>query len=443
MNEKRGNIDTWLKRAARQPGPGIDRKDEDEGWAGLSAMLDDDKKRPGIIAGATGLRLRRNRWLTLTAAALILCVLLLISLYRSKDIPRPSSNKALTRLTPGKTDNTARNNTGGGIVQQASPSSRPMQNEAPAQGLAGTVADHTPAHPPAGDITPENPPSLPAPAPPAQKEPDKAPDNRMTTGGLSLETIPLPNGNSLTLFGPGQHKWPTLPSLPDSTTPSPRWALQAGFLATNDEGLGARVSFMYRLPISRHFYLQPYIGAGYTGNYDKTIQHLQVLPIQNGTTGQYRTDSIWTYYKVKNVLNADAGIRVGYTLGQFAFGTGIRYHHMLQSKGDSASGRKLGPAPSGTTYRQAFSKADVPGRHSFYWEMEAAYQWRFGLQTGISYQFLLHENASPAWQPPVPAFNSGGSNSSTIPGFIIPAARNSLQDKGRLEIYLRLPLGKK
>src|SRR5688572_29123883 len=99
MNEKRGNIETWLKTAAQQPGPGINRKDEDESWAGLSAMLDNDDAGPGIITGSSGLHLRRSRWLTVTAAALITSVLLLISLRRTEDITRPPSGKAHTTVT--------------------------------------------------------------------------------------------------------------------------------------------------------------------------------------------------------------------------------------------------------------------------------------------------------------------------------------------------------
>lgn len=421
MNEKCGNIETWLKTAAQQPGPGIERKDEDEGWAGLSAMLDNNDARPGIITGGSGLHLRRSRRLTITAAALITSVLLLISLRRTEDITQPPSGKAHTTVTSGNTNNTAPSNAGSSIVHQ--PPARPSAPAQNAKPVAGVAASHVPALP-------------------AQKEP-----RSMMASGLSLQTLPLPgaradsNGLTLSGVGVGEHKWP-IPSLPDTVARYPRWAVQAGFLATNDEGLGGRVSFMYRVPVSRHFYLQPFIGAGYTGNYNRALGHLGVQPIPVGTTGQYRTDSIWTSYRVQHMITADAGVRIGYSLRQFSFGTGIRYHNILQSKGDSTSVRKPGGAPSGTMYSQAFSKADAPGRHSFYWEVEAAYQWRFGLQAGISYQLLVNESASPAWQPPV--FDpSSGSSSSTYPDALVPATRNYLQDKGRLEIYLRMPLGKK
>ena len=421
MNEKRGNIESWLKTAARQPGPGIDRKDEDDSWAGLSAVLDNDDAGPGIITGGSGLHLRRSRWLTITAAALITSVLLLISLRRTEDITRPPFGKAHTTVTSGKTNSTARNNDGSGTVHQPSaPLSTTAQNTEP---VAGAATSHIPALP-------------------EQKQP-----GNMMANGLSLQTVPLPGvragSNGLILSGVvvGEHKWP-IPSLPDTVAPYSRWAVQAGFLMTNDEGLGGRISFMYRLPLSRHFYLQPYIGAGYTGNYNRALGHLGVQPIPVGTTGQYRTDSVWTSYRVQHMITADAGIRIGYSLRQFSFGTGIRYHHILQSKGDSSSVTKPGGAPSGTMYRRAFSKADAPGRHSFYWELEAAYQWRSGLQAGISYQLLVNESASPAWQPS--AFDpSSGSSSSTYPEVFVPATSNYLQDKGRLEIYLRLPLGKK
>jgi hypothetical protein len=160
-------------------------------------------------------------------------------------------------------------------------------------------------------------------------------------------------------------------------------------------------------------------------------------------SGRNKTDSIWTTYRVKSVLSADAGIRIGYTLRQFSFGTGVRYHHILHSTGDSSALQKRGGAPTGIMYNQAFSKANAPGKHSFYGEIEANYQWRFGLTTGISYQFLINKSTSPAWQSPE-MYSSGSSNSTTIPGLInTPDIKNSLQDKGRLEIYLRLPLRRK
>jgi len=222
----------------------------------------------------------------------------------------------------------------------------------------------------------------------------------------------------------------------------PRWAIQAGFLATNDKGRGARISLMYYLPIKGNFYLQPYIGAGYTGNYDKALMHLGVQPVVDGS-GLNRTDSIWTTYRVKSVLSADAGIRIGYTLRQFSFGTGLRYHQILHSTGDSSALKKWGGAPTGVMYNKAFSKADAPGKHSFYGEIEANYQWRFGLTTGISYQFLINESTSAAWESPA-MYSSGSSNSTATPGLInTPDIKNSLQDKRRLEIYLRMPLRRK
>lgn len=448
MNEKRGNIESWLKTAAQQPGPGIDRKDEDESWAGLSAMLDDDKERPGIIAGAANLRLRRNRWLILTAVALIASLLLLISLYRSQEVSRPSSSSALTTATPGKTDNTDRNGSGDGIAQQAPapPSGRIIQHEESAEQVAGAVVGHIPAARPAEEIAKEE--LQPQQqllqeqeaAPPVQQ----VPDNPLITNanGLSLQTLPLPYSNGLNLSGARLALLPAPPSAA-AVAPNPYWAVQAGFLATSDEGRGLRLSAMYHLPIKRHFYLEPYIGAAYTGNYDKQLQHIGVKerPAPIGGTGQDRTDSIWTDYQVKSALSADAGIRIGYTLRQFSFGSGIRYHHILHSKGDTSNYMKGGGAPNGTKYSEAFSKANAPGRHSFYWEAELAYRWRFGLQTGVSYQLLLNESASSSWQPPV--YDPSGSNSTGTPGEHFPNIKNSLQDKGRLEIYLRMPLGRK
>jgi len=455
MNEKRGNIDNWLKTAAQQPGPGLDRKDEEEGWAGLSAMLDDDKKRPGIIAGGTGIvsGLRRKRWLIFTAAALIVSLTLLMSsLYFSKDatdITRPSSTNALTSATPGNTNNTVRNGSDSGMTQQApTPPSGITQHEEPAEQVAGAVVGHEPTLPlaseTAGEVTLQHQQQAltqqKAAAPPAQKEPDEL--ENIKANGLSLQTLPLPHSYGLSLSGAGQHLL-TTPSSKAATARYPRWAIQAGFLATNDKGRGARVSLMYHLPIKGNFYLQPYIGAGYTGNYNKALMHFGVQSVVDGS-GLNRTDSIWTTYRVKSVLNADAGIRIGYTLRQFSFGTGVRYHHILHSTGDSSALQKWGGAPTGVMYNQAFSKADAPGKHSFYGEIEANYQWRFGLTTGISYQFLINESSSPAWQSPA-MYSSGGSNSTTLPGGLIntPNIKNSLQDKGRLEIYLRLPLRRK
>jgi len=427
MNEKRGNIDNWLKTAAQQPGPGLDRKDEEEGWAGLSAMLDNDKKRPGIIAGGTGIvsGLRRKRWMIFTAAALIVSLTLLMSsLYFSKDatdITRPSSSNALISATPGNTNNTARNGSDSGMTQQApTPPSGITQHEEPAEQVAGAVV---------GDVM----------APPAQKEPGHL--ENIKPNGLSLRTLPLPHSYGLSLSGAGQQLL-TTSSSKAAAVRYPRWAIQAGFLATNDKGRGARVSLMYYLPIKRNFYLQPYIGAGYTGIYDKALMHLGVQPVVDGS-GQNRTDSIWTTYRVKSVLSADAGIRIGYTLRQFSFGTGLRYHRILHSTGDSSALKKLGGAPTGVVYNQAFSKANAPGKHSFYGEIEANYQWRFGLTMGISYQFLINESTSAAWESPE-MYSSGSSNSTTAPGLInTPAIKNSLQDKRRLEIYLRLPLRRK
>jgi hypothetical protein len=281
-----------------------------------------------------------------------------------------------------------------------------------------------------------------APQPQAERPSQKEPDNleNIKASGLSLQTLPLPHSYGLSLSGAGQRLL-TATSAKAAAVRDARWAIQAGFLATSDEGRGGRVSFMYRLPIKGNFYLQPYIGAGYTGHYDKTLRHMGVQPVVDGS-GQNRTDTIWTTYAVKNVLNADAGIRIGYTFRQFSFGTGIRYHQILHSAGDSASVKKRGGAASGTMFNQAFSKADAPGKHSFYWELEAAYQWRFGLQTGISYQLLMHENASTIWQSP--GYDPGSSNSTTTPGpGGDPVIKNNLQDKGRWEIYLRMPLRRK
>jgi hypothetical protein len=441
MSEKRGNIETWLKTAASQPGPGIDRKEEDEGWAGLSAMLDGDDASPGITGGS-GLPLRR-RWLAVTAAALILSLLLLISPRRLKDISRPPSGKAYTTVTHGQSNNTVRRNAGGGIVHQAParPSGKPVPGTEPLTAAAARP-DRMPAQQPAR-YTVEKPLWEQEAARPLQKEPD----NITVANGLSLRTIPLPGAwagnNGLVLPGAGQYRWP-VPSLPGAAARYARWAIQAGIVAANDEGLGGRVSFMYRLPVRRHFYLQPYIGAGYTGNYDKTLQHLNAVTVQSGTSGLYRSDFMWTSYKVKSVLAADAGFRAGYTLRQFSFAAGMRYHYILQSKGDTTSFRKSVSGQAGTGYHQTFSKADAPGRHSFYGEVEAAYQWRSGLQTGVSFQLLLHKSAlPPSWQTEVSDPGSGSSWWTTIPGAAPPAAGDRLQDKGRLEIYLRMPLRKK
>lgn len=459
MNEKRGNIDNWLKTAAQQPGPGLDRKDEEEGWAGLSAMLDDDRKRPGIIAGGAGLvsGLRRKRWLIFTAAALIVSLTLLMSYpyfsKKSTDITRPSSSNALTSATPGNTNSTAGDNSNnGGVTQQApTPPSGITQHEEPAEQVAGAVVGHELALPSAGGTAEKTQQSaqqrvmLPQPAsrqaavPATKNEPDHV--QNIKANGLSLQTLPLPHSYGLSLSGAGQQLL-TIPSAKAAAVRYPRWAVQAGFLATNDKGRGARVSLIYHLPIKGNFYLQPFIGAGYTGNYNKALMHFGVQPVVDGS-GLNRTDSIWTTYRVKSVLSADAGIRIGYALRRFSFGTGLRYHHILHSAGDSSSLQKWGGAPTSVMYNQAFSKADAPGKHSFYGEIEANYQWRFGLTTGISYQFLINESTSAAWQSPA-MYTSGSSNSTILPGTInTPGIKSSLQDKGRLEIYLRLPLRRK
>lgn len=434
MKEEHGNIETWLKTAAQQPGPGIDRKDEEDGWAGLSAMLDDDEAKPGIIAGGPDLRIRRRRLLTLTAVAVITSVLLLISLRHLKDISRPSSGNAQTTVATGDTNNTVRKSDGNGIVHQAAeqPSDKKPQH---AEQAAGDAPGDTPAPLPEGNIK-EDPVLLPQqPALPVQTQPDHG-----MSDGWSLQTVPLARNNGLTLPGPGQLKWPVPPRAAASAL-YPRWAVQAGFVAASDEGRGARTSLMYRLPVRKHFYLQPYIGAGYTANYDKPLQHLAVVSARD-STGPYRQDSVWTSYRVRNMLTADAGVRAGYTLRQFSFAAGIRYHYIVQSNGDSSSFRKPAPPPSNAFTAPAFSKATAPGRHSFYGEVEAAYQWRFGLQTGISYQLLLKRSASPGWQSPVT--DAGGSPvGSSNPGPPPSSGSASLQDKGRLEIYLRMPLNKK
>ncbi|WP_298737896.1 hypothetical protein [uncultured Chitinophaga sp.] len=463
MNEKRGNIDNWLKTAAQQPGPGLDRKDEDEGWAGLSAMLDDDRKRPGIIAGATGTvsGWRRKRWLLLTLAAGVLTLsLLTFSLFFSNDTKvitdhtRPSSGHTLHNTTTGETNHNNRDNSAD-VTPERAPASTPaiIRREKTAEQPAGGADDGVPVRRPPAATTKEsradNQLSLQGAVHPL--EPQKAAADMISvqheaaameeikTNGLSLQTLPLPRHHPLSLNGTGQ-QLPVTPAA-QAAAKYPRWAIQAGFLATTDEGRGGRVSFLYRLPIRQHFYLQPYIGAAYTGGYDKQLGHVGEETVTIGS-GQTRTDSVWTTYQVKHMWSADAGIRVGYTLQRFSVGAGVRYHHILHSAGDTIMTRKALSTPSVISNSQAFSKAAAPGKHSFYGELEANYQWRFGIITGISYQLLLHENASSEWQFLQPGSNSS-SSVSTPGGWTMPVLKNSLQDKSRLEIYLRLPLKRK
>lgn len=429
MDEYRGNIEQWLKRAARQPASGNGAADEDRGWEELSAMLDAAPEDRGAVGSIPPRGLRWTRWLAVAALAVVVPIVLI---FLSR---KPDGQK---HVTTGKTPNEQPMTGGKGTAD-------------PRSSAASTPAP--PAGTPAGALSTSI----------NTTHPDKdkngylkniaRADSGETAGsitsmGLLLYPVPTPDLlaglKNTSLSGAVQSKLPVLP-LPAYRIRYPHWAAGAGVLLSDGGGYGARVSLQYELPLQRGFYLQPYVGASYIGGQKKYFRHVHVQSTQNTMTDRYRIDSVWTLYRAESTIYADAGIRAGYRLKRFSFGTGIRYQHMLQSKGTVLPpvNRWLTDSslvPASTIYNKAFSKKRMPGRQSFLLDIEAAYQWRSGLQTGVSYRVPVHQRApEPAWDAPIPS--GGGSGNWSSVGYDLwnlPRQR----DKGMLEIYIRMPFGK-
>ena len=278
---------------------------------------------------------------------------------------------------------------------------------------------------------------------------DSANDNIKVTMLNPIATLNLFAGGRNVLLSPAAAGQRPVPPPPAFHIHYSRWAVQAGLLLNGDKGYGARVSVLYQLPLYKRFYLQPYAGASYTGGYDKNFYHVYLPSQKIDSTSSYKTDTVLTSYHVKNTFSADAGIRAGYRFNRFSAGTGLRFNYILQSGGKVWPVTRLGSSAGSQTpsayFNTAFSKRRVPGQYSLSWEVEAAYEWRSGLQTGASYRLrVMEHSAGPEWMmfPDIsPGQNAGQSSNISISAGKKPSF--SLQDKGMLEIYIRLPIGKK
>lgn len=213
---------------------------------------------------------------------------------------------------------------------------------------------------------------------------------------------------------------------------SSRWALQAGLIASPGNSYGLRVGILYVYQLNDKLYLQPQLSASYLTGQDKTFTHWSVSEQRRDSSNpsgpaSYDVDSTVTPFTLKNTFAVSAGINFGYTKNRLAISTGPVYSY------GSASGKKDSVRVYSSVFNDstglhtplsspAFSKGRLPGVHQLSWNIEVSYYLLPRMQAGINYRFVL--------------LRSKGDK-----GFIEPV--KMIQDNSLLELYIRIPLGKK
>jgi hypothetical protein len=211
-----------------------------------------------------------------------------------------------------------------------------------------------------------------------------------------------------------------------------RWGLQLGLLSPLSSALGIRAGVLYIYPLGNNWFLQPQLSASYLTGYDKAFTHVAISKHLSDTSGgatqdRYDVDTTRTPYTFKRAFAGSAGINVGYHRNKLAVSTGLVYSMAMASgKQDSAhvnSGvvRDTTVNPAQFT-DPAFSPGRLPGKSQLSWNIDLSWYVTPRMQAGFNYRVVLWRSAGDK-------------------GFQAPLQR--IQDNSLLELYIRIPIGKK
>jgi len=210
-----------------------------------------------------------------------------------------------------------------------------------------------------------------------------------------------------------------------------RWGLQLGVLSPLSSALGLRVGVLYILPLGNNWFLQPQLSASYLTGYDKPFTHIAISKQHSDTSGggsqdDYDVDTTSTPYTFKRAFAGSAGINVGYHRNKLAVSTGIVYS-MASASGKQDSARVRSGVIRDTTGAApftdpSFSPGRLPGKNQLSWNFDLSWYVTPRLQAGFNYRVELWRSAGDK-------------------GFQAPLQR--IQDNSLLELYIRIPIGKK
>jgi len=211
-----------------------------------------------------------------------------------------------------------------------------------------------------------------------------------------------------------------------------RWGLQLGLLSPLSSALGIRAGVLYIFPLGNNWFLQPQLSASYLTGYDKAFTHVAISKQYSDTSvggaqDRYQVDTTRTPYTFKRAFAGSAGINVGYHRNKLAVSTGLVYSMAMASgKRDSAhvsSGivRDTTVNPAQFT-DPAFSPGRLPGKSQLSWNFDLSWYVTPRIQAGFNYRVVLWHSAGDK-------------------GFQAPLQR--IQDNSLLELYIRIPIGKK
>lgn len=210
-----------------------------------------------------------------------------------------------------------------------------------------------------------------------------------------------------------------------------RWGLQLGLLSPLSSALGLRIGVVYIYPLGNNWFLQPQVSASYLTGYDKPFTHVAISKQHSDTSGggsqdNYDVDTTHTPYTFKRAFAGSAGINVGYHKNKLAVSTGLVYSMAMASgKKDSArvsSGVIRDTTGAAPFIDPAFSPGRLPGKNQLSWNLDLSWYVTPRLQAGFNYRVVLWRSAGDK-------------------GFQAPLQR--IQDNSLLELYIRIPIGKK
>ncbi|WP_298735207.1 hypothetical protein [uncultured Chitinophaga sp.] len=211
-----------------------------------------------------------------------------------------------------------------------------------------------------------------------------------------------------------------------------RWGLQLGVLSPLSSALGLRVGVLYIYPLGNNWFLQPQLSASYITGYNKVFSHVAVSKYRIDTTGggiqdRYNVDTTRTPYTFRRAFAGSAGINVGYHRNKLAVSSGLVYS-MAAASGTKDSATVSSRIIRDTTLNPgsftdpAFSPGRLPGRNQLSWNLDLSWYVSPRLQAGFNYRVVLWRSAGDK-------------------GFQAPLQR--IQDNSLLELYIRIPIGKK
>ncbi|HEY1165670.1 MAG TPA: hypothetical protein VGE90_10900 [Chitinophaga sp.] len=211
-----------------------------------------------------------------------------------------------------------------------------------------------------------------------------------------------------------------------------RWGLQVGLLSPLSSALGIRAGVLYIYPLGNNWFLQPQLSASYLTGYDKAFTHVAVSKhlsdtAVSGSQDRYDVDTTSTPYTFKRAFAGSAGINVGYHRNKLAVSTGLVYS-MAMASGKQDSARVRSGVVQDTTVNPAqftdpaFSPGRLPGKSQLSWNIDLSWYVTPRIQAGFNYRVVLWRSAGDK-------------------GFQAPLQR--IQDNSLLELYIRIPIGKK